>query len=126
MMTKEFIINDLATASLKISNEWDDNIGQTNLSAKSLYNLIGLKRALMNYYEQTQETVKSIMQQFDARPNAQGVLEVPEEKMEEANKKIFEFSRDKTKFDYEPICINEDDVIPPCLLEAIFDFVEFK
>lgn len=126
------MIKSITTAEVRNIGEdllpnWNDQRSQIQLSGKSMFNLIKLKKELEKHLGEIQETVVSLAEQVGGEMQPQtGSYKIPPEKVEELNKKLAEFSKEEVEIEFTPIVMTENDYLPPILMEAIFDFIEME
>lgn len=126
------MIKTITTAQVRNIGEdllpnWNDQRSQIQLSGKSMFNLIKLKKELEKHLGEIQETVVSLAEQVGGEMQPQtGSYKIPPEKVEELNEKLAEFSKEEVEIEFTPIVMTENDYLPPILMEAIFDFIEME
>lgn len=126
------MIKSITTAEVRNIGEdllpnWNDQRSQIQLSGKSMFNLIKLKKELEKHLGEIQETVVSLAEQVGGEMQPQtGSYKIPPEKVEELNEKLAEFSKEEVEIEFTPIVMTENAYLPPILMEAIFDFIEME
>lgn len=105
---------------------WENSKNDLKISGRALYNLIGLKKELEKMAIQLQDTITELALQNGGSPMENGAIQIPEDKKDYVNEKLLEFSNEVLEIEYSPVVLREEDSIPPAILEAIFEFVEFR
>lgn len=103
---------------------WEESRKQIKCSGKTTYNIIKLKKELEKHLITIQDTVMTMAEQSGGIRQDNGSYRVPEDKVEELNTKLSEFSESTIEIEYSPIALSENDEIPPVVMDALFDFIE--
>lgn len=123
-MVKEITGVEVRKIFNELMENWETNKTQIKMSPKSLYNLVGLKKALETAFVQANETLILMLESNGATQNAQGGYQIPEEKREEVTKMMNELGETKVPIEYNEIKISTEDSIPVDILDALYDFID--
>jgi hypothetical protein len=74
--------------------------------------------------EQIQDTITTLALANNGEFLESGAIKIPDDKLTEVNKKLFEFGQEEMEIEYTEIIIDEDDSIPPAILDIFFDFTK--
>lgn len=125
-MIKTLGTNQLQMMANNLARVWEEEKQTANLSAKSLYHLIGLKKNIVDESNKITEMVRLIAEQAGAVTNENGGLQIPDDKVEEVNLKLTDFAKETIDLEYEEIVIKEGDSISPTLMDILFDFIKVE
>lgn len=125
-MIKTLGTNQLQMMANNLARVWEEEKQTANLSAKSLYRLIGLKKNIVEESNKITEMVRLIAEQAGAVTNENGGLQIPDDKVEEVNLKLTDFAKETIDLEYEEIVIKEGDSISPTLMDILFDFIKVE
>lgn len=123
-MQKTLTINEIQTIGQAFFPIWNGEQSSIKLPAKSMYRLISLKKTLENEITKIQEAVAKIAEDNGGVPKETGGYDIPDEKIADTNKALFELSRETVDIEYQPIVIAGDSELPPVLMDVLFDFLE--
>lgn len=125
-MIKTMTVAELRNAYTQIFQKWEQEKNNIRIPAKSLYNLIAMKKKMETEFFSVNEAIATILLQEGCTDNGDGSFNIPEEKRVEVGKKMEDFSKETVEFEYTPIVVGEDDSLPPAIFEGLFDFIEMK
>lgn len=127
-MKKEISLNEIQNIYAAIFQDWHRFQENIKLDPKNLYNLIKLKKTILNEVEQMQETLRNFISSIDGVTiNADGTFKIPEDKIVDTNVKLNEMGAIIVEIEYTPIkIISEEQKIPIEVMEALFDFIEVE
>lgn len=117
---------DIRQISFELMSRWEAIRPQIKLSGKSTYALIALKRKLVEVGDSVTEAFMTVGQSLGGEIDNQGRMQIPPEKVEEANKSLSEIALETTEIEYTPIVVGEDESLPIDLMDLLFDFLEVK
>lgn len=123
-MIKTLTINEIQTIGQVFFPIWNTEQSSIKLPAKSMYRLISLKKNLENEINKIQEAVAKIAEDNGGIPKETGGYDIPDEKIAETNKALFELSRETVDLEYQPIVIDGNSEVPPAIMDVMFDFLE--
>lgn len=125
-MIKTLNAIELRVLAGELLPKWESVRSELKLSPKQLYHLIGLKKALESNYYTINEALAMFLTQEGCTPREDGSFVIPPEKMEFINGKLQEMSEQEVEIEYSPILVGESDVVPPAVMESLFDFIELN
>ena len=73
-----------------------------------------------------QETVATLAEQSGGERQDNGSYKIPPEKIESLNNELAAFSDEEVEIEYTPITIKKDDILPPVLMDCLFDFIDME
>lgn len=123
---KTITTNDLQSAANALFTAWEPNKANMKLQVVQMYNLIKLKKALQEEAMKLTETVTTIAEQAGGERLQNGGFKVPDEKIDEVNNALAELGQQTIEFEYTPIQINGDDVMPIAIMEPLMEFIEIQ
>lgn len=126
-MEKQIQTGKLKTIAEGVVVNWDAMKSDIKLNSKALYNLIGLKKNLMEKGQQINDTLVQLFESNDCKLNDDGTgFLIPNDKQEKMSQLLIEFYDQIAYIDYQPIIIKEEDSLPADLMDLLFDFIEFQ
>lgn len=122
----ELTYNQVASIYEKLNRNWDDFMKETKVNVHALYSIISFKKTISGELEKIQEMAKAIMQRYGAQPNDKGILQIPPENIEQADKDLIDFGNQTLIIECNEIELSDADALPAELLEMLFDIIKFK
>ena len=105
---------------------WEIERKNIQLSGRDMYSIIKIKKELEKKLGEIQETVANLAEQSGGERQDNGSYKIPPEKIEDLNNELAAFSDEEVEIEYTPITIKKDDVLPPVLMDCLFDFIEME
>lgn len=105
---------------------WETERKNIQLSGRDMYSIIKIKKELEKKLGEIQETVANLAEQSGGERQDNGSYKIPPEKIEDLNNELAAFSDEEVEIEYTPITIKKDDVLPPVLMDCLFDFIEME
>ena len=105
---------------------WETERKNIQLSGRDMYSIIKLKKELEKKLGEIQETVATLAEQSGGERQDNGSYKIPPEKIEDLNNELAAFSDEEVEIEYTPIKIKNDDVLPPVLMDCLFDFIDME
>lgn len=121
-----FTLNQIAGNANEITQDWNENVAKIKTNAKTLYQIISVRKQLIQEFTNIQEAMQAIMIKHGGKDDGNGFLRVPPEKIDIVQKELDEIGNQTVELDVDTIYLSEDDEIPAFLLELLFDNIEFK
>lgn len=126
-MEKNLTLLQVRMIAEPLAQNWDNFSKELHINSKALYQLIGLKKTLLEEGQKINDTIIELFKSQDCvMNNEQTGFIIPPEKQESINKMLQEFYAETTTIDYKPIILVEEDQIPTELMDLLFEFIEFK
>lgn len=126
-MVKTMTLNQVMMTAPDFLTIWGEESNLIRVSSKALFNIVKLKKAFEEQLKSVQETVQTIMEQHGAETNEQGGLVIKDkEAADKANTALIELGEQQVDIVYGMITLTEKDILPPKLMDLLFDFIEFK
>lgn len=105
---------------------WETERKNIQLSGRDMYSIIKIKKELEKKLGEIQETVATLAEQSGGERQGNGSYKIPPEKIESLNNELAAFSDEEVEIEYTPIKIKNDDVLPPVLMDCLFDFIDME
>lgn len=105
---------------------WETERKNIQLSGRDMYSIIKIKKELEKKLGEIQETVATLAEQSGGERQDNGSYKIPPEKIEDLNNELAAFSDEEVEIEYTPITIKKDDVLPPVLMDCLFDFIDME
>lgn len=105
---------------------WETERKNIQLSGRDMYSIIKIKKELEKKLGEIQETVATLAEQSGGERQDNGSYKIPPEKIESLNNELAAFSDEEVEIEYTPIKIKNDDVLPPVLMDCLFDFIDME
>lgn len=105
---------------------WETERKNIQLSGRDMYSIIKIKKELEKKLGEIQETVANLAEQSGGERQDNGSYKIPPEKIEDLNNELAAFSDEEVEIEYTPITIKKDDVLPPVLMDCLFDFIDME
>lgn len=105
---------------------WETERKNIQVSGRDMYSIIKIKKELEKKLGEIQETVTTLAEQSGGERQDNGSYKIPPEKIEDLNNELAAFSDEEVEIEYTPIKIKNDDVLPPVLMDCLFDFIEME
>ncbi len=125
-MVKTITTLELRNMGGALFQVWNSQKGDIKLSGKNLHALLSLKRSIEQNLAIVEETIASLALQFGGEQQENGAITIPADQRQAANVALSEYSKETITLEYKEIVLNENDVIPMDIFEAILDFVVFE
>ena len=93
------------------------------LEAKPIYNILKLKKVILEKFNTGQEATMALAKSFDAVPVNGTSLQVPPERLEDFNAAYAELMSEEVTIDYAEIEISGKANSNPKFMEAFLDFI---
>ena len=126
-------MNDIVLTNAKIryiaeffGPKWDSIKGEVKLSGKALYNMIAVKRQVLEKAQDIDGVIMALADRFGGEVLQNGSIHFPEDKVSEVNSALQEAMNVEATIQFNPICLKGNDTLPADLMEALFDFIEFE
>jgi len=120
-------LKEIRDIGFVLLSNWNAERKEIALKGKNLYNLIALKKKIVEESEKIQEGLNVISEQSGGiLDQEKGQYKIPQDKVPEVVKKMDEMLAETTEIEYEPIIITEDCSLPIGLMDILFDFIEFQ
>lgn len=105
---------------------WETERKNIQLSGRDMYSIIKIKKELEKKLGEIQETVATLAEQSGGERQDNGSYKIPPEKIESLNNELAAFSDEEVEIEYTPITIKKDDILPPILMDCLFDFIDME
>lgn len=105
---------------------WETERKNIQLSGRDMYSIIKIKKELEKKLGEIQETVANLAEQSGGERQDNGSYKIPPEKIEDLNNELAAFSDEEVEIEYTPITIKKDDILPPVLMDCLFDFIDME
>jgi hypothetical protein len=105
---------------------WETERKNIQVSGRDMYSIIKIKKELEKKLGEIQETVATLAEQSGGERQDNGSYKIPPEKIEDLNNELAAFSDEEVEIEYTPIKIKNDDVLPPVLMDCLFDFIDME
>ena len=105
---------------------WETERKNIQLSGRDMYSIIKIKKELEKKLGAIQETVATLPEQSGGERQDNGSYKIPPEKIESLNNELAAFSDEEVEIEYTPITIKKDDILPPVLMDCLFDFIDME
>lgn len=105
---------------------WETERKNIQLSGRDMYSIIKIKKELEKKLGEIQETVATLAEQSGGERQDNGSYKIPPEKIESLNNELAAFSDEEVEIEYTPITIKKDDILPPVLMDCLFDFIDME
>lgn len=105
---------------------WETERKNIQVSGRDMYSIIKIKKELEKKLGEIQETVATLAEQSGGERQDNGSYKIPPEKIEDLNNELAAFSDEEVEIEYTPIKIKNDDILPPVLMDCLFDFIEME
>ena len=105
---------------------WETERKNIQVSGRDMYSIIKIKKELEKKLGEIQETVATLAEQSGGERQDNGSYKIPPEKIEDLNNELAAFSGEEVEIEYTPITIKKDDVLPPVLMDCLFDFIDME
>lgn len=105
---------------------WETERKNIQLSGRDMYSIIKIKKELEKKLGEIQETVATLAEQSGGERQDNGSYKIPPEKIEDLNNELAAFSDEEVEIEYTPITIKKDDILPPVLMDCLFDFIDME
>lgn len=125
------MIKTITTAQIRnicedLLPNWETERKNIQLSGRDMYSIIKIKKELEKKLGEIQETVANLAEQSGGERQDNGSYKIPPEKIEDLNNELAAFSDEEVEIEYTPITIKKDDVLPPVLMDCLFDFIDME
>jgi len=110
----------------ELNEFWEAHRKEIKLSGKNLYNLIGLKKLIVEKGSALQDTVIQHAEALGGEWTADGQMRIPPEHIEVMNEWIQEFMNEDIDIDYQEIVVTSEDAVPIPILEALYEFISVE
>lgn len=124
MATKTMKNGDIRQIAFDLSQRWESSKSNIKLSGKATYALIGLKRKLLSIGDEITEAFGTVGLALGGKVDEMGMLKIPDDKIDEANKQLTEIAVQTQEIEFTPIVLNEEDELPMELMDILYDFIE--
>lgn len=125
-MIKEITANEVKILFEGLFSHWDEFRKTLRLNGKGTYSLITIKKNLEHQAQIFQESIYAIGDELGGHTDETGGYKVPQDKVEEMNRRLIEFGNQTIQFEYSPIKITEEDYMDPGLMDLLYPFIEFS
>lgn len=109
-----------------IVGKWDSFKGEIKLSGRQVYNLITIKRRIIELTQSINDSMVTIAERFNGDIHQDGSISFADDVTKQVNQEIVDVMNTEISISFNPVAVSEDDNLPVDLVEALFEFIEFE
>lgn len=126
-MTIKLPVFKIREAGLALTLKWEESKSTIHFSnVKRLYNLLSVKKAILEVFGTIQETATEIVLKNGGSVGADGTAVFEDEARDKIIAALNEFNKEEVEITFNKLIITDEDIVPIEILEPMYDFVEFQ